>query len=254
MDCQTLRTEVHIEPLAPAVQAHLGVCRYCATYAERFARLDRVLRAELVVAAPAVVTDELALIAAKAAPSRLDRAVRAALVVEAPPALTVQLLDLAPRPTPVASPVDAALRDALLVQAPPALTMRLLDLVPQMAIAAQSAPVVAPQPLSRPQPRRWVVATVYFVTAALLLFSMLYAGQLYSAVITQLGLENALTQIAALPADLLERLYTVLPQSRIVIGVFVQLQQPLQWLLVALVLWAIVDMTQRQSRGGRRYA
>lgn len=254
MDCQTLRTEVHIEPGAPAVQAHLDRCASCARYAERFTRLDRALRAELVVAAPAAVTCQLELTVAQPEPTRLDAALRAVVLAEAPPALTARLLDLVPRPAPVHSPVDAAVRDTLLVQAPAALTARLLDLVPQMTAPEPAAPVVAPLPVAQPQPRRWVVATVYFVTAALLLLSMVYAGQLYSMVVAQLGLEAWLTEVATLPAELLNQLYTLVPQSRIVVGAFVRLQQPLQWLLMTLVLWAIVDMTQRQNQRGRQYA
>lgn len=254
MNCQTMRTEVHIEPTAPAVQAHLGTCAYCAAYAERFTRLDRVLRAELVVAAPAVVTDELERITTVSAPSRLDLALRETLLAQAPAALTTRLLDLVPRPVPITSPVDTVVRDALLVQAPAALTARLLDLVPQMAASTQVAPVVPSQPVARPQPRRWVVATVYFATAALLLLSMFYAGQIYSTVIGQLGLQYWLAEIASLPAALLSWLYETVPASRIVVSTFVGLRQPLQWLLVALVLWAIVDMTQRQGQRGRQYA
>lgn len=250
MDCQTLRDEVHIEPTAPAVQAHLSTCPYCAMYAERFARLDRVLRAELVVAAPAVVADELALAVATPAPTRLERALRETVLVQAPPTLTARLLALVPQPARVVSAADALVRDALLVQAPAELTARLLNLVPQTMPSVQPVPVVAP----RPQPRRWVVATVYFATAALLLFSMIYAGQIYSTVITGLGLEQWLETIAVLPGQLLAQLYETVPYSRNVIGAFVRLQQPLQWLLVALVMWAIVDMTQRQSQRGRQYA
>lgn len=254
MDCQTTRTEVHIEPAAPAVQAHLGTCAACAMYAERFTRLDRMIRTELVVAAPTVVTHQLELAVAQPEPTRLEAALRGAVLVQAPPALTARLLDLVPRPAPVASPVDALVRDALLVQAPSALTARLLDLVPQMTAPAPVVPVAQPLPVAQPQPRRWVVATVYFVTAALLLFSMFYAGQIYGMVVAQLGLEAWLTEVASLPAQLLNQLYTLVPQSRIVVGALVRLQQPLQWLLMTLVLWAIVDMTQRQNQRARQYA
>lgn len=254
MDCQTMRTEVHIEPAAPAVQAHLGTCAACAMYAERFTRLDRMLRAELVATAPAVVTHQLELAVAVPEPTRLEAALRATVLVESPPALTARLLDLVPRPVAVPSPVDALVRDALLVQAPPALTARLLDLVPQVTAVAPVVPVVQPLPVAQPQPRRWVIATVYFVTAALLLFSMVYAGQIYGIVVAQLGLEAWLTEVAGLPAQLLNQLYTLVPQSRIVVGAFVRLQQPLQWLLMTLVLWAIVDMTQRQNQRPRQYA
>lgn len=254
MDCQTVRTELHIEPEAAAIQEHLSSCAACGSYADRFARLDQALRTELVVTAPAAVAQELALAVAAPAADRLELALHQVTLVEAPAALTVRLLDLVPQPARAVSPVESAVRDALLVQAPPALTARLLDLVPQPAAHPSLAPAVPAPVLAKPQPRRWVVATVYFVTAALLLFSMFYAGEIYSTVIRELGLQEWLTMVAGLPAQLLSTLYTAVPQSRIVIGAFVRIQQPLQWLLVALVVWAIVDMTQRQSQRGRRYA
>lgn len=248
MDCETIRTELHIEPAAAPVQAHLGHCQRCAAYAARFARLDRALRAELVVAAPAALTS--AIQASVAAPTRLEAALREELHLAAPVALTARLLDLVPQPERVTSRVDVALRDTLVVQAPADLTARLQALVPQMA----AAPVAAPAPAPSARPRRWVVTAVYFVTAALLLVSMFYAGQIYSTVIAQLGLQAWLAEIATLPAQLLEQLYTLLPQSRVVIGTLVRLQQPLQWLLAGLVLWAVVDMSQRQQQRARQYA
>lgn len=238
MNCQTVRTEVHIEPDAPLVQAHLATCQRCAAYAARFARLDAVLRPELVVPAPVTLTSRVE--ATVALPLRLEAALRAELIVPAPAALTVRLLNLVPEPARIASTVDVVVRNALFVQAPPDLTARLLDLVPHTT--------ATPVPVAPARPRRWVVATVYFITAALVLLSMVYAGQVYSAVATQFGLQTWLGQIASLPATLLEQLYTYVPQSRIVVGTVVRLQQPLQWLLVALVLWAIFDMTQRQSQ------
>lgn len=246
MNCQSVRTEIHCEP--QSVQAHLSACPGCASYAERFARLDGVLRVALRQQAPAELSLAVqALPSAPGSPARLDAAVRAELVVQAPPALTQRLLALIPRPHPLRTPMDFALRDQLILQAPAELTARL---------AALAAGQPLPQSLSLPvhRPRRWVVSTVYAVTAVLLFMSLMFAGQLYGAIAAQLGIEQLLAQIAGLPAQALDWLYTVVPQSRVVISAIVELQQPLQWLLLALVLWAVFDITQRQGRSSAQAA
>ncbi len=184
---------------------------------------------------------------APGSPARLDAALRVELVLQAPPALTERLLALIPRPNPVRTPVDAALREQLILQAPAELTARLAALA-----AGQPLPQPALMPARRP--RRWVVSTVYAVTAVLLVASLMFAGQLYGAIAAQLGIQQLLAQFAGLPAQALEMLYTVVPQSRVVVSSIVELQQPLQWLLLALVLWAVFDMTQRQGRANSQTA
>lgn len=267
MDCQTVRDDIHVEPSSTSVRVHLAGCRRCAAYAERFARLDRLLRTELITTAPVALSAQLETLSSAGAPSlgRLEAAVRDELVTTVPAALSARLLALVPAyetaHATAASPFEATLRKELVLQAPIDLTARLQALVPQMA-ASIADPEAAPVPVSAPvvaaRPRRWVVATVYFVTAALLLVSLFYAGQLYTTVAAQLGVQDWLAEIAKLPGTLLTQLYEYVPQARTVVGVLVQLQQPLQWLLVALVLWAVIDMTQRQgprqTDGGRRYA
>jgi hypothetical protein len=37
------------------------------------------------------------------------------------------------------------------------------------------------------------------------------------------------------------------------VGTLVWLQQPLQWLLIALLLWAVLDMSQRQKQRSQQY-
>jgi predicted anti-sigma-YlaC factor YlaD len=249
IDCRTARDDVHVTPDDAAVQAHLAACPRCAAYAERFARLDQVARAELVLPAPAALTHELAAIADPMThardESRLEAALRAEVLLPAPAELSERLMALV---TPANGPVsrtDAALRESLVLRAPPDLSARLQTLVPQPDLAVtQAAPA---------RPQRWVVATVYFVTAALLMLSLTFAGQIYGMVIAQLGLEAWITYIAAFPGELLNQLYDYVPQARTVVGALVQLQQPLQWILVALVLWAVIDMTQRQRQTAHQY-
>ncbi len=266
MDCQIVRDDLHVEPTSAAVQAHIGSCARCSNYVARMARLDRVLRGELVASAPATLSAQLAALPNTSTPgrSRLETVVRDELVVLAPAELSARLRALVPERqaerSRVQAPVDVVLRDALVLQAPADLSARLQTLVPQRAAevpAMAPTPVIAP-PVAAARPRPWVVATVYFVTSALLLVSLFYAGQVYSLVAAQLGLEQWLAEIAALPTTLLNQLYAYVPQARAAVGVLVRLQQPLQWMLVTLVLWAVVDMSQRQRQGyaeaPRRYA
>lgn len=239
MKCDTTRTDLHLDPDAAAVREHLAACASCAAYAARFARLDGVLRGELLVAPPPALRHRLATLAAPPAPpDRVAAVVHSELIMPAPAALTERLLALVPQPARKLSPLDLVVREELVVQAPPSLTARLRALVPQMSAELQAA--------ARPRPRRAVVATVYFVTAALVFLSLMFAGQVYATVIAELGIEAWLAWIAGLPADLLTLLYSYVPQARVVVGTLVQLQQPLQWLLVGLLVWAIVDMSQRQ--------
>lgn len=267
MDCQTVRDDIHVEPTSVPVRAHLAGCPRCAAYAERFARLDQLLCTELVTTAPLALSAQLETLSSAAAPSfgPLEAMVRDELVREAPAALSARLLALVPTQATVKakspSPFESTLRNELVLQAPIDLTARLQALVPQMSAALadpEAAPVVEETPVVASRPRRWVVATVYFVTAALLMASLFYAGQLYSAVAVQLGIQDWLAEVAKLPGTLLTQLYDYVPQARTVVGIVVQLQQPLQWLLVALVLWAVIDMTQRQgprqTDNGRQYA
>ena len=263
MDCQTVRDDLHVEPTSVPVRTHLAGCPRCTIYAERMSRLDQMVRGELVTTVPATISVQLETLATAPAPqlSRLDAAARDELVIAAPKAVSARLLALVPaeplEPARVAAPVDTVLREALVLQAPADLTARLQALVPRVA-APEPVSAAVPAPVVPARPRRWVVATVYAITSALLLLSLLYAGQVYTVVLTQLGLEQWLTQISELPAAVLTQLYTYVPQSRVVIGVLVSLRQPLQWLLVALVLWAVIDMSQRQrqsyAEGKRQYA
>src|SRR3712207_714612 len=137
MDCQTVRTDIHIEPTNAAIHAHLQMCASCASYTERMARLDRVVCAELVVAAPAAVTAELQAVATSSGSAYdcLDRALRDELLAPAPAALTARLQSLVLEPARAGSALDLAMRDELLVQAPAELTARLQALVPQAAAA-----------------------------------------------------------------------------------------------------------------------
>jgi anti-sigma factor RsiW len=241
MDCQAARTTFHETPTDSAVQAHLQGCPACAAYAARFARLDQVLPSTLVVSAPPALSARLQNVLEKQplGDARLEAAVHAELVRQAPPELTTRLQALVQEHRRLPARVDATLRQELMSPVPAELTARL-----QALVSTASASV--------PQPRRWVVGTVYLLTAATLLFGLMFASSIYHLMLTQLGLEVWWSEVASLPSVLLDQLYFYVPQSRVVVGAIVWLQQPLQWLLAALLLWAVLDRSQ--AYGGRRYA
>ena len=165
---------------------------------------------------------------------RLAVALRSALIVDAPPELSARLLALATPAPP--SRVDAALKQALVVPVPPKLSRQLQMLVP-------GAPPV--QTVRRP----WVMP-VYALTVVLLGVVLFFAGQVYGLALQELGVSELWQAAAQLPQQWLDQFYVFFPQGRYVVGMFLALQQALQWVLVGLVMWAVLEMgtLQRAQR------
>ena len=166
-----------------------------------------------------------------AAERRVALALRSALVVEAPPELSARLLALAaPRPEPAR--LDAALQRALVVKTPPELNRRL------EALARGGTPPAAPR-------RPWVMP-VYAATALLLGVLLVIAGQIYGLALQELGIGELWRAVAQLPGEWLDQLYTFFPQGRDVVDAFFSLQRALQWVLVGLLIWAVLEMRTSQ--------
>lgn len=236
LDCRTARDDWQVTPDAAAVREHLAACPRCARYTAHLARLDAAARPALRCSAPPGVTQALLRLAQPAAPaSRLEAALRQELLLPVPPQLSARLVGLVAEADVPALPsrTEAAVREAVLLTAPPELTARLQALIHAVPPAAH--------------PRRGIVVAVYVATMALLAVALAYTGQLYAFVIEQLGLQAWIAQVTTLPGEVLARLYQVMPQARTLIDALAQAQQPLQWLLVALLLWAVIDMRQRQQ-------
>ena len=165
---------------------------------------------------------------------RTAMAVRSALVVEAPPELEARLLALV-APAAAPSRLDIALEQALVVPAPPGLSDRLQQLVPG------AVPV---QPARRP----WVMP-VYAATALLLGVLLVFAGQAYGLALQELGIGELWREVAELPRMWLDQFYAFFPQGQYVVGAFLSLQRALQWVLVGLLMWAVLEMrTPRRAR------
>jgi hypothetical protein len=132
--------------------------------------------------------------------------------------------------------LDMALRAELQWKAPPALTAQLLAI----AVAGPMA-LVAPQFMARQRPKRWYVTVVYLLTAAAIGLSLAIAWQFLVLLAAQIGLGDALTQLLAAPSQGLAQLMRALPLSQNTIDLFLKVREQLLWLLLAAVLWAVVD-------------
>ena len=169
---------------------------------------------------------------------RMTVAVRSALLVEAPAELSARLLALA-APAPRPSRLDVAVARAVVLPVPPHVSRRLQRLV--LGAAAQ--------PVRRP----WIMP-VYGATALLLGVLLVVAAQIYGLALQELGVGDVWRGIAQLPGEWLDRLYVLFPQGRYVVEAFFSLQRALQWVLVGLLMWAVLEMRIRRPAGGQQAA
>lgn len=164
---------------------------------------------------------------------RAIAAVRSALVVQAPPELSARLLALAaPAPQPVR--LDLAMKRAMVLEAPPDLSAKLQ----QLAIS----------PTLQPAPRRWAMP-VYAATLVLLGVVLMVAGQVYGLALQELGIGAIWRGVAELPGQWLNQLYDYFPQGRYVVDAFFSLQRALQWVLIGVLMWAVLEMRSRRGGG-----
>ena len=126
--------------------------------------------------------------------------------------------------------LDVLLRAELRWEAPTDLTTRLLAL-------AVTAPLL-PLPV---RPSRWYVNLIYALTVAVVAISLAVAWQLFGALVTQLGVVDATTELLALPGRALQQLTQAMPESRYAIDLFTRVRDQLIWLLLVAILWAALD-------------
>lgn len=164
---------------------------------------------------------------------RAIAAVRLALIVQAPPELSARLLALAV-PAPQPSRLDLAIKKAMVLPAPPDLCARLQ----QLAIT----------PVPEPAPRRWAMP-LYAATLVLLGIVLIIAGQMYGLALQELGVGAIWRGVAELPGQWLNQMYGYFPQGRYVVDAFFSLQRALQWVLIGVLMWAVLEMRGRRSGG-----
>jgi hypothetical protein len=161
--------------------------------------------------------------------------------------------------------LDVVLRDELRWEVPAALTARLLALAADPAALtdvplalSQQDMLAMPQPTrpialpARPRPQRWYVTAVYVLTATVIGLSLAVAWQFFGMLAMQAGIDTALTQLIAAPAQGLSLLARALPESRYLIDFFLKVRTQLMWLLLVAVLWAALDKWNVQFSFRRR--
>lgn len=148
--------------------------------------------------------------------------------------------------------LDVVLRAEMTWEAPAALSAALMALAanPAAALAQAPAPLAAPAPAApaRSRPKPWIVTTVYGLTAAVVVLSLLVAWQVLAVFAPQVEIGVALTQLLALPERAVAYLNQALPQSRYAIDLFLRVRVQLMWLLLVAVLWAALDSMNLQFR------
>ena len=164
---------------------------------------------------------------------RVEMALRSAFVAEAPADLTARLLALA-APAPQMSRFDRSLQQAVVVPVPPELARRLELLA-------------YPQPAVVPARSRWMWAA-YGLAALLFGIVLVVASQVYGLALQQLGVPELWADALQAPQQWLAQFYAIFPQGRYIVDAFVMLQSALQWVLVGLIMWMVLELRAPQRR------
>lgn len=135
--------------------------------------------------------------------------------------------------------LDAAIRHELRWEAPPELTNRLLHLVPGAVPTATAE--ISPLP-------RWRLYVAIALMSLLILVSIPGASYLYQLIWFQWGFAQFIAQLEALPARLLQTFYETMPFARELVSIIALIRDQLHWLLIALVLWIILDNWQPERQ------
>ena len=139
--------------------------------------------------------------------------------------------------------LDVMLRAELRWEAPEHLTRNLL------ALAVMPSVVLAPH-----RPSGWRIRVIYALTLLIVVISLVIGSQIAWAFASQLGLFTMLNELFAAPARFLQQLTIAQPQSRYAIDLFLRIRDQMFWMLVAAVLWALVDRMSLQRISQRQRA
>jgi anti-sigma factor RsiW len=130
--------------------------------------------------------------------------------------------------------LDGVVRTEMRWEAPVDLTARLLAMASTIEVPQLVVPV-------RPQPKRWHVVLAYAVATLSVMLSLLVGWQIFSLLASQPEIQVFIAQVSTLPGQLLAQLTQSLPESRYVVDFFFRIRAQLMWLLLAAVLWAMLD-------------
>lgn len=149
--------------------------------------------------------------------------------------------------------LDTVLRTEMHWEVAPALTAQLLKLAAMPLADLPTTVRVTPRlPVPPPRPQGWYVTLIYMLTVAAVSLSLVIAWQFFGIIAGQLGIEAALAQLAAAPAQGIAQLNRTMPESIHVIDFLLRVRTQLMWLLFAAVLWAALDKWNPQFRFGNR--
>jgi hypothetical protein len=126
--------------------------------------------------------------------------------------------------------IDATLREELRWEVPSVLTAQLI------AIALQASHLTPASP-----PRRWYMLTIYMLTAMVIAVSLAVAWTYGGSVLMQIGTSDALAWVFDTPAHWLAQVMQAQPDSQRVIEFALRVRDQLLWLLLAAILWALLD-------------
>ncbi len=139
--------------------------------------------------------------------------------------------------------LDVMLRAELRWEAPEHLTNKLL------ALSVMPSVVLAPH-----RPSGWRIRIIYALTLLIVVISLVIGSQIAWAFASQLGIFTMVNELFAAPARFLQQLSIAQPQSRYAIDLFLRIRDQMFWLLVAAILWAMVDRISLQSLAQRQRA
>lgn len=142
--------------------------------------------------------------------------------------------------------LDTVLRSELRWEAPPELTNRLLAVVENTSVTAVPRDDYLAPPLP-PAPRSWYAQLVMVLTTIAVALSFTAAWQFYGIIGTELGLTAIWQQLQAFPTMGLTWLYEQMPVTRSLVDLFTTIQGYLHWLLIAAVLWLVLDNWSTRS-------
>jgi hypothetical protein len=138
---------------------------------------------------------------------------------------------------------DSVLRSTLNAAVPDDLTARLLALVPGLV-----------QPMVRS--KRWMRQRRALVIGGGMLGLVALAALMYGLYMlgVYLGVGDALATVGTWPGIALDWLYNRVPSSRQVMATLIALRQPIQWAIVAALIWLIWEHVPTRSGSEQQLA
>ncbi|RMD77288.1 MAG: anti-sigma factor, partial [Chloroflexi bacterium] len=95
---------------------------------------------------------------------------------------------------------------------------------------------------------RWRLYLALGLIVITSLLSIVGAAYFYQILWLPLGIDMILTQLEAWPDRFLQMLYTMVPFAREVISIAALIRDQLHWILLAVILWILLDAAQSEHQ------